>query len=78
METKKTNRQNLHSKNQLNNYVKYSSVAFQMVAVILIGVFGGDWLDKYFEFKTPIFTIFLSLISVMGSIYLVLKDFIKK
>jgi len=49
-----------------------------MVAVILIGVFGGDWLDKYFEFKTPIFTIFLSLISVMGSIYLVLKDFIKK
>jgi F0F1-type ATP synthase assembly protein I len=53
-------------------------MAFQMVAVILIGVYGGVELDRYFELNFPFFTIFLSLTSTMGSIYLVLKDFIKK
>lgn len=53
-------------------------MAFQMIAIILIGVYGGQELDEWLEFETPIFTIIFSLVSTMGSIYLSLKDFIKK
>lgn len=78
MESNETNKQKHNSKKQLNNYAKYSAIAFQMIAVILIGVFGGKKLDEYLNFETPVFTIIFSLLSVFASIYLVLKDFIKK
>ena len=61
-----------------NNYLKYSGMAFQMGAVITIGVFGGVLLDEKLKLKTPIFTLILSLLSVGLSIYLSIKDFLKK
>ena len=51
-------------KNYLNNYAKYSSIAFQMLAIILIGVWGGYKLDEWLDLKFPIFTVTLSLLSV--------------
>ena len=65
-------------KKELNNYAKYSSLGFQMVAIILIGVFGGLKLDKYLAWKIPIFTVVFSLLSVALAIYYAIKDFLKK
>jgi len=65
-------------KNPLNNYAKYSSIAMQMLVIILIGVYGGYKLDELLEIKFPVFTILLSLISVSLAIYVAIKDFIKK
>jgi F0F1-type ATP synthase assembly protein I len=62
-----------NNKQGLNNIVKFSSLAFEMGIMIFIGAFGGDWLDDYFENDKPWFTIALSLLSVIGSIYLVIK-----
>lgn len=61
----------------LNDYVKYSGMAFQMVAIIAIATWGGIKLDKISGFEKPVFTIILSLLGVFGAIYSVLKDFIK-
>ena len=61
-------------KKPLNDYGKYSSIAFQMILIILIGVFGGHFIDKYFEFKFPFLTIILSFSSVALAIYFVVKD----
>ncbi len=61
----------------LNDYVKYSGMAFQMVAIIAIATWGGLKLDKIAGFEKPVFTIILSLLGVFGAIYSVLKDFIK-
>ena len=61
----------------LNDYVKYSGMAFQMVAIIAIATWGGIKLDKIAGFEKPVFTIILSLLGVFGAIYSVLKDFIK-
>lgn len=61
-----------------NSYLKYSGMAFQMGAIIFIGVFGGFKLDQWLELKTPIFTLILSLVSVFAAIYLSIKDFLKK
>ena len=65
-------------KKQLNNYAKYSSLGFQMVVIILIGVFGGLKLDKYLAWKIPVFTVVFSLLSVALAIYFAIKDFLKK
>ena len=64
-------------KNSLNFYAKYSSIAIQMIVIILIGVFGGMKLDQLFKLKFPIFTVVLSLLSVVLAMYYVVKDLIK-
>ena len=64
-------------KKQLNNYAKYSSLAFQMVAIILAGVFGGIKLDELVALEFPLFTVVLSLVAVVLSMYYAVKDFLK-
>lgn len=65
-------------KKQLSNYGKYSSIAFQMLAIILLGVWGGVKLDEWLKLSFPVFTIVLSLFSVALAIYSVVKDLLKK
>lgn len=61
----------------LNDYAKYSGIAFQMVAIIAITTWGGLKLDKLAGFEKPVFTIILSLLGVFAAIYTAIKDFIK-
>jgi F0F1-type ATP synthase assembly protein I len=77
-------RQPLKKKNQkspenkgLNDFARYSGMAFQMIAVILITTWGGIELDKLAKFHTPVFTIILSLLGVFAAIYTAVKDFIR-
>ncbi|MBN2520274.1 MAG: AtpZ/AtpI family protein [Bacteroidales bacterium] len=48
-----------------------------MMAIIVLGVFGGIKLDNLLNLKFPIFTVLLSLLSVILAIYIAIKDFIK-
>ncbi len=61
----------------INNFAKYSGIAFQMIGIILITTWGGTRLDKLTGFETPVFTIVLSLLGVFAAIYTAVKDFIK-
>ncbi len=61
----------------LSNYAKYSSLAFQMIAIILIGVFGGIKLDRWLEFRFPVFTVVLSLLATGFAVYYGIKDFLR-
>ena len=45
-----------------------------MTAIIAVGAFLGDYLDKKNYSNTPIYTICLSLGSIFLSLYYVLKD----
>jgi len=49
-------------------------MAFQMVIIIGLGVFGGIKLDKWLHMRFPLFTLLLSLIAVALSIYYMIKD----
>lgn len=54
-------------------------MGFQMGAIIFAGMYGGIKLDEYLGIKKfPVFTIVLSLASVFGAIYFVIKDVLKK
>jgi len=59
------------------NALKYSNIGFQMLAIILIGVFGGQALDEYFDLTNSLCTIICSLLSVFAAIYVAIKDFIR-
>jgi F0F1-type ATP synthase assembly protein I len=61
----------------INNFGKYSGIAFQMIAIILVTTWGGIKLDKLAGFHKPVFTIILSLLGVFAAIYTAIKDFIK-
>ncbi len=67
----------LPDKNQINNYAKYSALAFQMAVIIGLGTFGGYKLDQLLGLDFKIFTIVLSLLSVIMAIYFAIKDFLK-
>lgn len=75
-QTQKKNQKKQESKG-LNDFAKYSGIAFQMVAIIGITTWGGIKLDKLAGFETPVFTIILSLFGVGAAIYAAVKDFIK-
>jgi ATP synthase protein I len=64
--------------NQLNTYVKYSGLGFQMIGVIGLFTFIGFKIDESLESKTPIITALLSLVGVIISLYIVFKSLNKK
>ena len=53
-------------------------MAFQMGAIILLGVLAGQALDERFQTETPYFTIFLALFSIAVALYTTLKGLLKK
>jgi F0F1-type ATP synthase assembly protein I len=61
----------------LNFYARYSGMAFQMLAIILIGVFGGFKLDEWLHTK-PVMTVILSIVSVALSIFFVTRVLLRK
>ncbi len=63
-------------KKQVNNYVQYTSLGFQMMAIIAAGTFAGYKLDIWLDLKVPVFLILLSVVSVGLAIYHAIKDFL--
>jgi len=66
------------SKDSVNSFARYSGIAIQMVAIIVIMTLAGVKLDSRRASDTPVFTIILSLLGVFAGIYTAIKDFIKK
>lgn len=56
-----------------NAYMKYSGMAFQMGAIILVGVYIGKKLDAYFETE-PYLLVAMALFSIFAALYSTLKD----
>ena len=57
-----------------NAYLKYSGLAFQMIAVIGLSLWAGMSLDQYLNLKFPAFTVTFSLLSVIGIMIKVIKS----
>ena len=60
--------------NRISSYAKFSGVAFQMIAIIGLGTYGGVKLDEKYPNKHSLFTIILSLASVAMAMYYVIKQ----
>ena len=65
-------------KKQFTGVLKYSGLAFQMITIILIVLYGGMKLDEYLEKEFPLFTFLGAISGVVLSLYFVLKDLLNK
>lgn len=65
-------------KRQLRDVARYSGLAFEMIAIILLVLFAGMQADKYLENEFPGFTALGAFMGVILSLYVVLKDLLKK
>lgn len=65
---------NPKNRRDVNNYVKYSGMFFQMLFVIGIFAFAGYKIDAYRESRTAWFTAGLSLLGVVIAIYQILRE----
>lgn len=68
--------QNEKKGNQLNSYAKYSSIGIQMFAIIGIGSYAGVKLDEHFSNGGKLWTIILSLSSVILAVVFVIRSII--
>jgi len=66
-----------NSNKQLKDYARYSNLAFKLIAVVLIGFFGGLKLDQLLHLNFPIFTLVLAVSGLFLSLYLLIKDLSK-
>lgn len=58
----------------VNNYIKFSGIAFQMVAIIGVMTFIGYKIDESAKHSTQWVTAVMALIGVFISLYLVIKS----
>mgnify|MGYP001263836357 CR=1 FL=1 len=61
----------------LKFYAKYSSLALQMIVIILAGAFGGKALDAWLNWSFPVFTLVLTLLSVAGAVFYAMRGLFK-
>mgnify|MGYP001178997695 CR=1 FL=1 len=64
-------------KKQLRNYARFTSLSVQMGLIIFAGSYLGKYLDSLSLNNTPFYTIVFAVLSILFSIYYVLKELIK-
>ena len=65
---------NPDKKKQLNKYLQLTSIAFQMGITIYLGAYFGKKLDAYFMYEKKTFTIILTLVAMVISLWSVLAQ----
>lgn len=61
-------------KKSLNNYIRYSGIGFQMIAIIGICTFIGYEIDDYRHSTQLVFSALFGFLGVCASLYIVIKS----
>lgn len=72
----KTDKQN--SPQKYNAYLRYSGLAFQLAAMVCIGLFGGKWIDNRLHLEKPVFSLLLVTLFFGVFMYKLYKDLSQK
>ncbi len=65
-------------KNRFDNFIRYSSLGFEMMAIIGIFTFGGYKIDQWMKNEFRIATLVLMIFSVIIAILYGVKGLLKK
>ena len=60
-----------------NVYIRFSSIGIQMGVIIFIFTWLGIYLDEYLKMETPWMTVVFSLLGVIGSLVLIIREVLK-
>jgi hypothetical protein len=58
-------------------FIRFSGMALQMLATILIFTYAGTKIDTYLNNTTPVWTLILSLSSIFTSLYALIRNVTK-
>ncbi|NQU86136.1 MAG: AtpZ/AtpI family protein [Mariniphaga sp.] len=61
-----------------NDFIRYSSLGFEMMAIIAFGTFGGYKIDQWLNNDFYWFTFILMIVSVVVSILYGIRNLLKK
>ena len=56
------------------SYARYGALGLQMVAFVILGVFGGHWIDKALGLKYPVFSLLLMLFGLVGAFWFLFQE----
>lgn len=65
-------------KNRLYSFIRYSSLGFEMMAIIAVGTFGGYKVDQWMNNQFKGFTFGLMIVSVILAIVYGTRNLLKK
>jgi len=63
-------------KKKFDDFIRYSGLAFEMIAIMGIGTWVGVKLDQWLGLTFPAFTLGLMILSVAGAIYHAIRKFL--
>ena len=63
-------------KKKFDDFIRYSSLAFEMIVIMGIGTWSGILIDDWLDLGFPAFTLGLMILSVIGAIYHAIRKFI--
>jgi len=63
-------------KKKFDDFIRYSSLAFEMIVIMGIGTWSGILIDDWLNLGFPVFTLVLMVMSVIGAIYHAIRKFI--
>ena len=63
-------------KKQIDNFIRYSSLAMEMMVIMGAGVWLGYKIDHWLGLSFPAFTLSLMILSVVGAIYYAIRRFL--
>ncbi len=72
------NKKDVFPDKKVNNYMKYSSLGFQMIGAIIFTGWLGNFIDNKMDNKTPVWTLVLMLLGVTTSIFLLIRSVTKE
>jgi len=62
----------------LKFYAKYSSLGLQMIVIIVGAAFGGREIDKYISWEFPVFTVSLTILSVIVAVIYGMREMFRQ
>lgn len=62
---------------QLNNYLKYSGMAFELAGALLIGYWAGQWADEQFALPKSLGTMACMMLFLFAALFHILRSLMK-
>ena len=64
-------------KNKINNYIRYTSMASEMLVIMGAPVFLGYKIDQWFSMSFHLFTLIFLILGFFGALLHAIKKFLK-
>lgn len=59
-------------------YGRYGALGLQMVAITVLSIWAGHWIDGQLGWKFPVFTLLMAVFGLAGAIWYLYREVMKK